>query len=104
MIEELILQGCLEVAGIDSNGKFLYTFTPKLKELFPELYEEHIHHVNSEIMLLWQLGYVDVDILSNDPVVTLTSKALDQSELAKLSDSQRWSLEELKRLFRPPKI
>jgi hypothetical protein len=99
MIERLILDGALEVVGIDSeDGSLLYSFTPKIKEIMPELYYDHMNAVNSEILSLWERGYVDIDFFSNDPMVKLNKKSFDSSEIAKLSKSEKWSIEELKRL------
>ena len=99
MIEKLILEGALEVAGIDSeDGSLLYSFTPKIKEIMPELYYDHMDSVNSEILSLWERGYVDIDFFSNDPIVKLNSKSFNPIEISKLNKSERWSIEELKRL------
>jgi hypothetical protein len=99
LIDKLILEGGLEVAGIDSeDGSLLYAFTPKIKELMPELYEDHINSVNSEILSLWERGYVDIDLLSKDPIVTLAPKSFDEAEISKLNKREKWSIEELKRL------
>jgi hypothetical protein len=99
MIEKLILEGALEVAGIDSeDGSLLYSFTPKIKEIMPELYHDHMDSVNSEILSLWERGYVDIDFFSNDPIVKLNSKSFNPVEIAKLNKSEKWSIEELKRL------
>jgi len=99
MIERLILDGGIEVAGIDSeDGSLLYSFTPKIKDLMPELYHDHMNAVNSEILSLWERGYVDIDLLSKDPIVTLTLKSFDEEEISKLSKREKWSIEELKRL------
>ena len=100
-IEYLLLKGGLQVAGIDSKtGEFLYAFTPKIKEIMPELYDEHMNHVNNEIMGLWQKGFVDIDLMSDNPIVTLTTKAFDPNEIAALSPSDQWSIEEIKRLLK----
>ena len=100
IIDDLILEGGLEIAGIDPDtGEMLYKFTSKVKDLMPELYEEHMNMVNFEIMSLWEKGYVNIDLLAEDPGVSLTSKSLDQSEINKLSREERWSLEELLRIF-----
>jgi len=41
LIEHLVLQGALEISGIDENtGDMLYSITDKLKEVHPELYKE----------------------------------------------------------------
>jgi len=102
IIERLILDGALEVAGIDSeDGSLLYSFTPKIKEVMPELYNDHINNVNSEILSLWERGYVDIDFLSKDPLVTLTKKSFNEIEMSKLNKSEKWAIEELKRLSRP---
>ena len=101
MIERLILEGGLEVAGIDSeNGSFLYSFTPKIKELMPELYNDHLNRVNAEILSLWERAYVDIDFLAKEPVVTLTDKSFDPVEMSKLRKQDVWAIEELKRLTR----
>lgn len=100
VFEYLILSGALQMAGIDSDtGEILYAFTPKVKEIMPELYNEHLNSINKEIMNLWESGFVNVDFFSNDPLVTLTEKAFDINEVLKLSKSDKWSLEELKRLI-----
>ena len=99
MIEKLILEGGLEVAGIDSeNGSLLYSFTPKIKELMPELYNDHLNRVNAEILSLWERAYVDIDFLAKEPVVTLTNKSFDPVEMSKLRKQDVWAIEELKRL------
>ena len=101
MIEKLILEGGLEVAGIDSeNGSLLYSFTPKIKELMPELYSDHLNRVNAEILSLWERAYVDIDFLAKEPVVTLTNKSFDPIEMSKLRKQDVWAIEELKRLTR----
>lgn len=101
IIDKLLLENALEVVGIDkTNGEFLYAFTPKIKEIMPELYQDHLNFVNSEIMVLWEKGYLNVDFLADDPSVTVTDKAFIQKELDKLSRQELWSLEEIKRLLK----
>jgi hypothetical protein len=102
LIDDLILAGGLEISGIDeTSGEFLYTITNKMKDLMPELYEEHMAHVNEEIMKLWEKGFVNVDMMSDDPIVTITQKAYDIIEVSKLSKEELWSLEEIKRVSGP---
>jgi hypothetical protein len=99
IIERLILEGAMEVAGIDAeNGELLYSFTPKIQQLMPELYHDHMNSVNAEILSLWERGYVNIDFLAKDPVVTLGSKSFDNTEILKLTKREKWSIEELKRL------
>jgi hypothetical protein len=100
-IDYLILNGGLELMGIDSsNGEFLYSFTPKIKEIMPELYEQHIQDTNNKILKLWEKGFLDIDLMENDPVVSITPKALDEKEISTLSDEDQWDLKEIKRLLK----
>ncbi len=100
-VDYLILNKGLEVVGVDSKtGELLYSFTPKIKELMPELYDAHINHVNKEIMALWEKGFVNVDFLSDNPIVTLSDKAFIAHEVATLSQDHQWALEEMKRLMK----
>ena len=102
LIDDLILAGGLEISGIDEqSGEFLYTMTGKMKDLMPELYEEHLSHVNEEIMKLWEKGFVNIEMMSDDPIVTVTKKAYDIIEISKLSKEEAWSLEEIKRMMGP---
>lgn len=100
IMEKLILSGALEISGVDTEtGEFLYQFTPKLKEVSPALYDEHINHVNGELMRLWEKGFLDINISDKNPIVKLTAKAFDTSELECLSKEDRWGIEEIKRLI-----
>ena len=100
IMDYLILNGGLEIVGVDSsNGSFLYSFTPKIKELMPDLYTEHINTINQEMLSLWEKGYINIDFLADDPVITLSKKSLIDSEVAKLSKDEQWSVMELKRLM-----
>jgi hypothetical protein len=99
-IDYLILQGAVEVAGIDDNtGEFLYVFSQKIKEVMPELYEQHMNYVNKEIMDMWENGFVNIDFLSESPTVSLTEKAFDEEEISGLSEEKQWSLREIKRML-----
>lgn len=100
IIDMLVLSGALEIAGISDSGDMLYNFTEKLKEVMPALYEEHMNFVNAEIMALWEKGFINIDLLSDDPRIKLTELAFDDQELTSLNDSQRWSIEEIKRIYR----
>ena len=50
-------------------------------------------------MNLWEKRYVDVDFFQEDPIVTITEKALIKQEILKLSQDEQWHLSELKRLL-----
>ena len=101
LINNLILQGALEVAGVDSeNGELLYAITPKMKEVMPDIYEDHIKTVNRDLLNLWEKGYENIDFFLPDPVVTISEKGLDKSEISKLNKPEIWALEEVKRLLK----
>lgn len=105
IIDELILSGALQVAGVDSEtGEFLYQFTQKLKDVSPALYDEHVNHVNGELMRLWEKGFLNINIDDDNPIVTLTGKALDENELSKLPKEDRWGIEEIKRLLKSEEL
>jgi hypothetical protein len=98
IIDNLILEGGIEVAGVDpETGEMLYSFTPKVKEIMPELYDDHLNFVNAELMALWEKGFVDIDFLQDDPLISLSEKSYNQEEVNKLSKQEKWSLQELKR-------
>ena len=98
--KNLILQGALEVAGVDSeNGEFLYAITSKMKDIMPDMYEDHLKTVNRDLLNLWEKGYVNIDLFLPDPVVTMSEKGMDKNEISKLTKPEIWALEEVKRLL-----
>lgn len=105
IIDYLILNNAMEIVGVDSDtGEFLYMFTNKLKEVLPELYAEHINHVNSELMRLWEKGFVNIDFMSDEPIVTITEKALIKEELDSLSKEDLFAIKEIKRVLKSPEL
>lgn len=102
IIDHLILEGGIEVAGVDpETGEMLYAFTPKVREIMPELYDDHLNFVNAELMVLWEKGFVDINFLMDDPLISLTEKSYMPEEIKKLSKQEKWSLQELKRVVKP---
>lgn len=100
MLEYLILQGAVEVVGMDSEtNEFLYAITPKIIEIMPEIYDEHMRLINDQIMALWEKGFIDIDFLAEDPMVTITEKAFIPEEINKMSADDKRALEEIKRIL-----
>ena len=100
IIEHLVVSGALQMAGVDTEtGEILYQFTDKLKEVMPELYDEHLNYVNSELMRLWEMGFVNMDLMSDNPIVTLAQKAFDEEQIKNLTPQDRWAILEIKRLM-----
>lgn len=103
-IEKLILAGGIQVAGVDETGEILYQFTPKIQQINKDLYDEHLNFVNSEVMKLWELGFVNIDLFAKEPIVTLTPKAFMPDAILTLNKQQRWSLDEIKRVLKEKEV
>ena len=102
IIEKLILDGGLETVGVDQEtGELLYSFTPKIKNLMPDLYDEHMTEVNSCVMNLWERGFLEIDFFAEEPIITLSKKAFDRAAIEGLSKKDRWNLFEIIRLLNP---
>ena len=100
IMDQLILKNAISLVGFNSENEPLYTFTPKIKDVMPELYEEHLNIVNAELMNLWEKGFLNINFLEEDPTVTLTDMAFDNDQISQLSYEEKWSLEEAKRLMK----
>ncbi len=101
IIERLILDGGLEAVAVDQeSGELLYSFTPKIQKLMPNLYHEHLNEVNSNIMNLWEKGFIEIDFFAEEPLITLTEKAVNESSINELSSNERWNLFEVIRLLK----
>lgn len=101
-IDNLILSGAVEIAAIDAEtGEFLYQFTPKLKEVEPELYKRHLQKMHEDVMLFWQKGFIHIDGMDgNDPKISLTDMAFDKNAIATLSQEEMYFLNEMKRVLK----
>ena len=100
IIDNLILNGALEPAGIDiETGEILYNFTEKLQKVDPLMHDEFQRYFTSETMALWEHGFIDMDLTLDKPVVQLTQKAFDASEVMKLEKDNQYSLKEIIRII-----
>jgi hypothetical protein len=94
--EELLLNGAIEISGIDEqSGEMLFTFTEKLKDVDPKLYDKMTDFFHQELMRLWEKGFISMDITQKNPTVSLTQKALDEIEIGSLTVDQRVHLEDI---------
>jgi len=99
-IEELILSGALEVSGVDiDTGEMLYNFTDRLREVSPELFKDMSDYISTETMFLWAEGFLDIDVTEENPMVRLTEKAFDDSEVSKLTKEKQYTLREIIRII-----
>ena len=93
--------GALEVGGLDlDSGEPVYNFTERLKEFSPDLHDEMNNYFHSEMMFLWENGFVEMDILQDDPTVKLTAKAFNRAEVSNLDKDKQYTLRELIRVIR----
>lgn len=100
IIEDLILSGALQFAGIDmESGEMLYNFTEKLKDVSPELHNEFSTYLYSEISELWANGFLNMYFTDQNPRITLTAKALDPEQVAKLDKEKQYTLKEIIRVI-----
>lgn len=76
-LDELILNGGLEIAGLTESGSFLYRFTDKLKDMDPDLHLHLTTTMYDQIMFLWEKGFITMDITQENPRVSFTKKAFD---------------------------
>jgi hypothetical protein len=96
----LIDKGAVAFEGLDETGEPIYRFTEKLQEVAPDLYKMHMSMLNTEIMALWEKGFVDMDLFEENPVVKLTAKSFDKNEVEKLNETLLDFLRQIKRIYR----
>lgn len=100
IIQDLILQGALEFAGIDiDTGEVLYNFTDKLKDVHPQLHSEQSKYFAAETMALWENGFISMDVTDENPLVRLTPKAFNVEEVSKLNKDHQYTLKEIIRIL-----
>lgn len=99
-IEEMILNGLLEFAGVDvDSGEVLYKFTEEIKYQEPELFKDVNLYFTKEMMSLWENGFIEMDITEKNPMVRLTEKSYNNEEIKKLSKENQFSLREVLRVL-----
>jgi hypothetical protein len=56
------------------------------------------------MLKLWEMGYLEIDFMQQDPIITLGAKAFNLGEVSKLSKDDQWHLSEIKRLLKRREI
>jgi hypothetical protein len=97
IIDKMLLAGAIEVAGLHKDtGEFLYSFTPQLKELSPEM-SEHVDKLFYKTVLsLWEKGFINGNMEDADPNLTLTEDAMDNEKILTLTDFEQVVLSNIK--------
>jgi len=60
VIDFLVATGALELTSIDKNGDPVYRITSICKDLFPDLYYEHMRQADDTSFALWQKGLLEI--------------------------------------------
>jgi hypothetical protein len=95
-LENLILEGAVEVAGIDrETGEPLFSFTDKLEEVAPHIFRQVMEEFHRDILDLWVDGFLEMNISDPQPLVKLTPRAFDEEAVSRLSKQQRLNLSEI---------
>jgi hypothetical protein len=95
LLEQLILDGIIEFSAMSSDGEMLYSFSTDIAEKAPAIYELMMAMHMQEIYELWKLGFLQMDITQENPLVTITTKALDEEQVGELSKPLRMALTEI---------
>lgn len=86
MIDALILQGALEIEGIDpDSGQMVFSMTDKMQEIAPDIYREFEETLYKTVLSLWEKGFVNMNVMDDEPVVSPTEFALDRNTWRPLS-------------------
>jgi len=81
--EKMILEGVIEFSGMDEEtGEMLYNFSPNIEETHPHLFEKVVSQIQQEIYILWEKGFLSMNITAENPLVQITNKALDEKAIA----------------------
>jgi len=96
LIEMMLELGALEILGYDQKSEsFTYSITPKMKELIPEFFEEHLKFINEIAFTLWNKGYVEIYFEENGPLVMLKESIDYPSIMDSLEHEERLFIESM---------
>lgn len=96
IFNELLANGGLKFAGINpENGEKMYSRTPLLKDLAPELNEDLNAYCSQVTMGLWEKGFINMNITQENPIVTLSPRAFEKDRAKILTEDERQALREI---------
>lgn len=100
IIDELILKGGLEFAGVDpESGEPMYRPTSLLKNIDQRLSEDMTSYFSSTTTNLWQKGFIDMDVTVENPIVKLSEKSFDMDAVNSLGKNERVIIREIIRVL-----
>ena len=91
--EQLILDGMVEPAGLSPEGEMTYQFTDKAFDEIPNMQERATQLFTETLYVLWEKGFLEMDIASTNPMVTITELALDEKAKEELTYEEKITLE-----------
>jgi hypothetical protein len=99
-LEQLILDGIVEFAGLDQDGEMLYNFSNDLETKAPAIARmvQELHM--QDIYYLWQQGFLSMDPTESSPLVNITERALDEDAVRSLPKELQVLLEQIKEAMR----
>lgn len=101
IINYLILVGAVEVSGIDpKTGEFLYAFTNTLEKLDPRMFARLVESFHQNMLKLWELGFLEINMLEDNPTVRITPKVFNDDALDKLDIEVLSTLKEIMNMMR----
>lgn len=100
LFNDLIDSGAVELTALDQNGNPLYSFTDKIFEIAPKFARQLENAFHEDMMTLWELNFLEMDVTLLNPVVRITDKAKNPEEVSRLSDDLRITLETIKNAMR----
>ncbi len=75
IIDFLIETGALKLTSIDKNGDPVYRITSICKDLFPDLYYEHMKNADDTAFALWQKGLLEISFAEdNTNYITMSAE------------------------------
>jgi hypothetical protein len=96
VVDNLILNGGLEFAGSDpETGEALYKPTERLKDIDSKLSNEISIYFSDVTLKLWEKGFIEMNVMESDPIVSLSPKALNQNFVKTLEKDERLILQEI---------
>lgn len=96
MLEKLILDGMVEFAGLDNiTGEMLYSFTDKAIQSDPDFFTNTMESQIRDIYALWELGFLDMNIAEENPLVRITKLALNEEAVNSLPTDLRLALQQI---------
>jgi hypothetical protein len=99
-LEQMILDGIVEFAGLDSNGEMLYSFAKDIETRSPEVYKIVQQMHMQDIYTLWEMGFLSMDVTEANPLARVTERAFDEEALSALPTHMRIMLEQIKDAMR----